>query len=129
MPDVPTEHPPHTHGAERRRFQRVDVRINMAGQLSSSRVRLVNVSTGGCLVHASHMLEPGEPHVLKFRRDPGGEPLALHTRVVYAAPMAGDPDIVCVAGLEFVEDSAAAREASEVLVALAADSATQAGRS
>ena len=106
-------------GRDRRRFTRVDVRINMAGQLSSSRVRLVNVSQGGCLVHASHMLEAGELHVLRFTREPGGAPLAVHTRVVYVAPLTGEQDVACVAGLEFMEDSAAEKAAIEALVAVA----------
>jgi hypothetical protein len=126
MPDVPTDHSHNAHGAERRRYPRLDVRINLAGQLSSSRIRLVNVSAGGCLVHASHMLTPGDLHILKFRGEPQGQLQSLHTRVVYAAPIGGDPDVACVAGLEFADDSALGREATEALVEAVARSTVQA---
>ena len=119
----PSDSSPKAAGRERRRFPRVDVRINMAGQLSSSRVRLVNVSQGGCLVHASHMLEPGEQHVLRFTREPGGAPLTVHTRVVYVAPLSGEQDVACVAGLEFTDDSAAEKAAIQALVVVAERSA------
>lgn len=90
-------------GAERRRTPRVDVRITMSGQASSSRVRLANVNEGGCLVYASCLLNVGDTHLLRFTTD-SGDDVMIRTRVVHIAKMSGDPDTACLAGLEFFGD-------------------------
>jgi hypothetical protein len=115
----PNDPSPNVGGAERRRSPRVDVRIDMAGQLSSCRVRISNVSAGGCLVFASCMLAAGDVHQLRFNTSPDRERVTLQVRVVYAVPVGGDPDVVCAAGLEFTSPEAAEQTAIDALVALA----------
>jgi hypothetical protein len=93
---------PATAGAtsgERRSTRRLEIRINLAGNVSSSRVRLANISEGGCLVYASSLLNAGDTHVLRF--NPDGEELQVAVRVVHAVRASGIPDAACVAGLEF----------------------------
>lgn len=109
-------------GAERRRTPRADVRITMSGQASSSRVRLANVSEGGCLVYASCLLNAGDTHLLRFKSE-NGEELRLHARVVHALEVSGDPETACVAGLEFMgDDSALQRAAVDRLLTLSSSS-------
>jgi hypothetical protein len=107
-----------SNGPERRQSPRADLRIDMAGQLSSSRVRLANVSSGGCLVYGSCVLNEGDVHVLRFGRDAEGDAHSLTVRVVYAFPVEGQPDAACVAGLAFTDESLGNRAAIAALVAL-----------
>jgi len=102
--------------ADRRRTRRVDVRINLVGQASSSRVLLANVSAGGCLLYASCLLKADETHTLRFKVDPDGEELVIQARVVHAIGVRGHGDIGCVAGMEFTDHSASQRVAIERLI-------------
>ena len=106
--------------AERRTSPRVDVCVEISGYVSSSPVQLVNIGEGGCLVYAGCSLLPGEVQTYRFKTSPDADELAFQARVVHVVGVTGAPGTACVAGLEFVGDSAQQREAIKKLLVAAA---------
>ncbi len=91
--------------ANRRRSPRTKVRLDVAGELCSVGAHLVEISAHSCLVAASGILRFGDVQTLRVDGD--GDRV-LYVRVVHVMRVQGgpDPEITCVAGLEFLTPDA-----------------------
>jgi hypothetical protein len=96
------------------------VLISLLGQTAGGRVRLADVSDSGCLVYANCLLRSGDTHTVRFYVALHLGEVTVDARVVYTTRVTGDPETACVAGLEFVGDSAQQRAAIERLIAASA---------
>ena len=107
-------------GPERRREPRFEVLIDILGRAASHRVRLANVSDSGCLVYASGLLVEGVVYTIQFYIAPHFGQARVDARVVHTISVTGDAETICVAGVEFVGESAQQRAAIERLIAASA---------
>jgi hypothetical protein len=108
---------PRANEAEQRREPRFEVLIDILGRAASHRVRLANISDSGCLVYAGGLLFEGVVYTIQFYVAPHLGPVRVDARVVHSTSVTGDPDTICVAGVEFVGDGPQQRAAIERLVA------------
>ncbi len=104
-------------GPEQRREPRYEVLVNVRGRAASHPVKLANLNESGGLVYASCRLFEGVVYTFQFYVAPHFGQVKVDARVVHAADVSGDPDMVCVAGVEFVGESAQQRAAIERLIA------------
>jgi len=111
---------PRTDGPEQRREPRFEVLINIPGRAASHRVSLGNISDSGCLVYGSGPLIEGVVYTIQFYIAPHLGQVRVEARVVHTTNLTDDAETICVAGVEFVGDSAEQRAAIERLIAASA---------